>query len=427
MVFLCGLSTSLLNIMIHFVTGLPGDGKTLYSVHVAVKRLVFTNCTVVTNVSMLKDRLNEYIQDKYPHAEVDVMNRVRLIKDEQVSSFFRYRSGDLDLPIMDENGPDGKKLDRLTFLANAKTYFLPMNESEDYRQPVFYIIDEAHDYFNAREWMTTGRALLYYCSKHRHLGDEIIFITQHLEQCERQLRNLCSEYHRIKNHYRRSMGFISSRGRFTRESYYQPPTSPNVKSFEKSSFKIDAAGVASCYETRGALGIEGTSEQQRDVKKRRLPWWSVWLGLGIAAIAVFVALKLVPMMISSYIGGIGSSVNEALTPGQSSTQETSTQNLQIESHNSTFPQQAIHPYLDQEPRHYKSLQIFGHKVRVVLENGAFITHEDPWFDSVDKHRRVWIAGVPYLPPKEPEHVQESPALPAPLPARPVNPTVAAIP
>ncbi len=102
--------------MINFVIGRPGDGKTLYSVHVLVKRLVYSNCAVITNIKLDLERLNEYIQQRYTDADVDVLERVKIIDGEDVSHFYRFRSGGLVLDKVNEEGPNGKKIDRLEFL-----------------------------------------------------------------------------------------------------------------------------------------------------------------------------------------------------------------------------------------------------------------------------------------------------------------------
>ena len=53
---------------IHFISGKPGGGKTLYSVRLILDELVNGSRPIVTNVSLNLGRLNEYLQRAHPAA-----------------------------------------------------------------------------------------------------------------------------------------------------------------------------------------------------------------------------------------------------------------------------------------------------------------------------------------------------------------------
>ena len=63
---------------------------------------------------------------------------------------------------------------------------------------------EAHDDYGAWEWVSIRRGIHYYTTKHRHLYDEIVLITQHVDQLEKQMCSLVSETAMLRNNKRRS-------------------------------------------------------------------------------------------------------------------------------------------------------------------------------------------------------------------------------
>lgn len=165
---------------IHFVTGKPGGGKSMFGTHLLVRDLVQTKRTVVTNIPLNIGNLNRYIQMKFPDADVDIHERVIMLEHADVFEFYRIRSGGLILPaspdkVREERAPKMKKEE---FVNVMQEHFLKLTLKDEYKVPCSYHIDEAHTYFDAREWADTGRGLTYYCSQHRHLHDEICFYPQ---------------------------------------------------------------------------------------------------------------------------------------------------------------------------------------------------------------------------------------------------------
>ncbi|QYY35172.1 zonular occludens toxin domain-containing protein [Ruficoccus sp. ZRK36] len=405
--------------MISFILGKPGGGKTLFSVQKAVEMLVQTSCVIITNVEFKLGELNAYIQRKYPDANVDIHERIKILDREEVPEFFRHRSGGLVLPEPPDKDASGKKLPIKEFNRQMDVYFTPMNEKPEYRQPVFYIIDETHDFFNARDWASTGRYVLFYMSKHRHLGDEIFLITQHLDQCEKQLRNLGEQFHNIRNFYHRSWGLVKSRGRFKRDSFYQPPLG-NAKAYESSSFQLDAAGVAKCYRTRGALGVVGTTEQRKPVSnKGKLPWWSTWVGLGAAGIAIAIGFWQAPKLLGNYFADMSGSVADKIVPGASGKQlgqMPATGSVDASDGNAvatvepTDETDRLPPYSrEATPRFYRKFNVIEFRdkktVTVVLDNGTIVTSNDPFFEGYTSQRTVRIGGIIFYPPENKRRVR----------------------
>jgi len=225
--------------------------------------------------------------------DVDLSKKLWIITDfAEVKSFFRYRGGAEGVYQMPPDPPvyDGaRKLPNEEYLPRVKQWF-----SENVRDNgVIYYIDEAHDYYSAREWASNSVLALYYFSKHRHLGDHIVLITQHIPQLDKQLRNLISEYHYMRNDYAKKFAnvFRIPPG-MVRKSYYDPP-SPNVKPFESSKRKIDVQ-IASCYRSLGAVKSTGAGVVEIKKRVKGLPMWSIGVVAVLAAFVLIAGLRYLP-------------------------------------------------------------------------------------------------------------------------------------
>jgi hypothetical protein len=284
--------------MIRMLIGLPGDGKTLYSMQMIIRELVFSERKIVTNIEEIElGRLGEYIEQKYPDARIDLDQRLKIIPKALTQDFFRHRAGDLVLPEVPQNGRDGKRLLREDFLKLMVDYFLPVAQTPETMTPVTYFLDEAHEYFPASEWADIGRGVLWYASKHRHLHDEVYLITQAPGQIAATLRRLVAETYQVKNWYRMGFGPFKRPGCFKVYSYYgcADAGATAKDAYESSSFKLDAKGIASTYRTTGALGVLGREEGKSSARARfRLPYWTLWAAGGGALAAVFWLIQLMP-------------------------------------------------------------------------------------------------------------------------------------
>jgi hypothetical protein len=60
----------------------------------------------------------------------------------------------------------------------------------DMSLPVLVVIDEAHLWFNAREWAKTSKELLTFLTQSRKVSIDIIFITQAATNIDKQFRSL---------------------------------------------------------------------------------------------------------------------------------------------------------------------------------------------------------------------------------------------
>lgn len=246
---------------IHFISGKPGHGKTLYAVGKIVRELIRTERKVVTNVALDLPRLNEYIQEKYPQAGVDLHSRLQILDEEQAKTFwkFRYEEGQKDIGVL-------------------------------------YVLDEIHLYFNAREWMNTGKDCLHYISQHRKLCDDILAITQSIGNVDKQFRSVAEDFSVMRNEYTAKFGPFRGRGRFTRKTYdtYTGDTTRQVP-FEVSHFKLDASGIASCYNTSAGVGVLNDTNPHKLKPAKGIPIMWIWPALAL----VVVAVTMIPRLLSN--------------------------------------------------------------------------------------------------------------------------------
>lgn len=234
---------------IHVILGKPGSGKSLYATQRLILELVEGQRNVVTNLPLRVGRLNEYLQEKYPLADTRIVDRLRILTDDEMREFWKFR------------GPADDKGER----------------------GVAYFLDEAHIAFNAREWATLGRGALHYLSQHRKLGDIVWPITQAPGNLDKQFRSVAEDFTVLRNEYTAKYGPFRGRGRFVRKTYLSEPT-PKSEPFETATFSLDVAGVASCYDTAKGIGVHGSKADMGRRAKGIPILWVIPAGIALASL-----------------------------------------------------------------------------------------------------------------------------------------------
>jgi len=385
--------------VISFITGKPGDGKSLFAARQIIEDLVKTDVFVVTNVPLNVATLSAYVSARRDGFVLD--ERVKCVPDAEVYEFHRHRSGGLVLPWSPDKdaGEDGtKRLSRPDLVAKLKADFELIRGSKDYQRPVHYYIDEAHNFFSAREWATNGRALLYYASQHRHLHDNVYLITQVMENVEKQLRGLVSETHMVRNQLRRRIGPVKMRPIFRVKSFYGVPQH-NVRPFAETTFDLDLTGVASCYRTVGALGVHSTPEKQNN--SAPLPWWTLPLG-GVALVATVVAAFLALPYVGARIGRatVGSlqGANPLVLTGGAQRADGGPKPAAVEqAGGSPLPLGEGEGARGRSVETRASVTVHGYVVRgsrvnVLLSDGRTLIEGDPTLDRIERNRVVFRDG-----------------------------------
>ena len=275
---------------VHFISGKPGGGKTLYSVKLIIDELVHGHRLIVTNVPLKLDRINEYLQTRHEKAygalklAVSVQagelgspvsaherqciaeelghisNRILLIGDDDMARFFTFRGNGVRLESV--SNEDWRKGVRPDF--------------SNVRDPgIFYVLDEIHIAFNSRAWALTGNEVLYYLSQHRKLGDDVVCITQSVGNVDKQFRSVAQDYTYIRNLSKQRAGLFKLPYAFLRSTYAQPATD-NAKAMETGMFRLDVTGLASCYDTAQGVGIHGRAGADTTHKRKGIHWlWAV--------------------------------------------------------------------------------------------------------------------------------------------------------
>lgn len=252
------------------ISGRPGGGKSYYAVKLVLRALERTDGPVVTNLPLRLENIVKYFLKR--GMDVAVYDRVQILNDDQVPEFWRYRGNGIE-PLPRVTNDDYKRGVRPDF---------------DSVQPggVTYFIDECHDFLNSRNWQTTGAAVLYYISKHRHLGDDVYWITQSIKNVDSQFRSVTQDYTYCRNYAKEKFRGFTKGKYFTATTYLEPvgagPNKPDPQESEKYKMERD---IGACYYTSKQKLAADTGEVQRGLSIK-------WVFGGLIALVVLVSLVL---------------------------------------------------------------------------------------------------------------------------------------
>lgn len=264
---------------IHFISGKPGGGKSLFSTQEIVRFITQTDRIIVTNVPIKLDNLQHYLHD-LGHT-IHVQDRVRILDEDETRVFWRAR-GFQTLPPEEKDGEINFSL-----LPEVK--------------PVVYFIDEIHLFFNSREWQKTGKTAIRYLSQHRHLGDEVYCITQSIANVDKQFRSLAQDFTYLRNMRAESWGWFAAPNKFVATTYLSPAES-STTAIGKQEFKLDIKGLASCYDTSGGVGMPGGTGGDKGKRGKGLPTWTfIPIACLIAFLGWYLIAKGVPGLISGHV------------------------------------------------------------------------------------------------------------------------------
>lgn len=144
--------------MISVYEGVLGGGKSYHAVQHVLSYLA-TGGKVYTNIELVRDECEKAIRKKYG---------VELRWEEQV-----YQLKPSDIP---------------------KLHMVAKGGTAD--APTLCVVDELHLYHNARDWSHADRELLSWLTQSRKLFVDIIFITQHRNNVDKQWLRLTAGYYR---------------------------------------------------------------------------------------------------------------------------------------------------------------------------------------------------------------------------------------
>lgn len=263
------------------ISGKPGGGKSYYAVKLLCDELQSTDRHIVTNLELVEEGIAAYLA-KAGRSDIDVYSRITRIdlpkaeEARKVSEFWRYRSGGVILPaISDQDIKAGIRPDVASFGPG-----------------VHYFLDELHKFLNSRQWANTGPLLLWYISQHRHFGDDVTWITQHVPNVDKQWRSVTQDYTYCRNHSKEKFrGFVKD-SNFHIETYLEPYTGTQTLQ-ESATLKPDWAGIGSCYHTSIAHGAADKGQRAKG-----LPVWVLYAAVVVAALLLALGFMYGPGWVS---------------------------------------------------------------------------------------------------------------------------------
>jgi len=328
--------------MIRAYTGLPRAGKSYGALIDQKTEMCHGKRTIWHNMVIDHGELAAYCQKQ--GYEPDFSTRINHIPHEDVRRFWQYAK---------EHGTENGR---------------------------FFVIDEAHIFFDARAWAEVGKEMSVYLTQHGHMNDEILFITQHPEMLDKRIRLLIAQTTVFRN-LRTERWF----------QWFRPPSWMLWSEYfglPKHGQKPDAIGkrkiepaLAKCYKTsvgHGGLGASGAPEQDRPTKRLN------WFWLAIPAAALLVAATFGPQWVLEWTLGRatkGVSTIKTSAPGRSEVPAAVVSSPVAVAPVHVQPQAPPAGTATEEPRPQVTLKATGiladlGKLMIVLSDGRVITEQD---------------------------------------------------
>jgi len=254
--------------MFTMVTGKKGAGKTYYAVSLIVEELLHSSRRIVTNLPLKLPGLHAYLIEK--GKQVDLERRIVRIEGVELKDFWLRRAPGVKVTIDDDG--------------------MVLSDPE----PVLYVLDELHTYFNSHRWQKIGDQVTYYLGQQRKVGDDIIGITQVGGNIAKQFRSLVDEWLVIRNYGNEVWAGIRLPQKCERQVYLSEPGLTTTCS-DASVFSVDPKGIGSCYDTNKGVGVSGRGEV---FKRKRGFHWSLGLGILVVVLGVVIC---VPGMLGKFL------------------------------------------------------------------------------------------------------------------------------
>lgn len=225
--------------MIYAILGLPGSGKTLYSVKKVIDYLVNTDVVILTNLPVFRGNLAEYLQKHYPEKVINLFERLVELTPEETQKFYLYR--------------DAKK-EKLKILGNGVRSTIEFLQDS---KPVVYFLDELQNFYNARSYQENGLLFEFYLSQHRHLGDDVYWCTQHLKQVDVNFSRKTQEFYLMRNLSKEMISkYFKAPNVFRIETYNQAPLTRLDRPILSKDEKLDLE-ICKCYDTSSLGSLKG--------------------------------------------------------------------------------------------------------------------------------------------------------------------------
>lgn len=293
-----------------FISGKPGGGKSYYATVCILDRLRHSKKQIVTNVPLNVGEICHQLHEQYGET-FGAAERIRLLDETETSQFWVYFGNGLELDTKNRLSirmADGRVVPHLDYSPRYRFALASVGSGG-----VCYFIDEAHEFFNAREWKDLGKDCLHYLSQHRKLGDEVVFITQHVRNVDTQLRRLAAEFCYCRNHLKEKFpglgGLVRSYQRLG-VSFYNQEESATAVQVDHKFISPQWETIGKCYDTAAGVGIGGNAADKGE-RAKGLPFYFIFVAIFLVCGAVWWVTS--PRAIGAVTGGMG--VPRSLTTG----------------------------------------------------------------------------------------------------------------
>lgn len=353
---------------IRIVFGKPGAGKSRYATGRLIEELRETKRNIVTNLPLRLDRLNEYLQQRWPDENIACRDRITLLDDKKLKEFYKERG-----PGAGVGG-------------------------------VAYFIDEAQIPFNARDWATADRGLFAYLTQHRHQGDDVWALTQAPGNLDKQFRSLAQDFRRLRNDRLVKLGVFRGFDQL-RCQHFDVEPSGKAEPYLTEKFQLDPKGIASCYDTSGGIGLSGGGKADIGARAKGLTIGWGAAGLFLLASLVFLVPWGLGQATKKYLGKTETKAQSSKepVPGIPGTKQGDA------SRNRPGGPSQPGQLADTTPSPAVWVRGFlarGNKVQVLLTDGRMLTETSKELDRVDRNGATVSGQIIYM-----AAAKDSPPLP----------------
>lgn len=211
--------------MIRAVTGMPGEGKTCFSVqHIIIEELIHGTKPIYTNIAFNIEELERYLEKRGYKAD---LSRIHNLEEHQLAEFWSHI-------------PNG----------------------------CLCVLDEVAEYFNSQAWKSIGKDAGTWARQHRKLGHEPYLVVQELSHIFKQFRDLIGEEIRVTNmNNHKILGFRLPKFFNAKWVWKDAKTVSRQKLYR---FSTDIFAVYDTLATSGVLERGEIVESKATEKKKKL-------------------------------------------------------------------------------------------------------------------------------------------------------------
>jgi len=268
---------------IHFVSGVPGGGKSLWVMceYIAAellggRRIVVTNFKFGAKLVLLRAWMAR-------HGIPDW--RLQILPDENARKFYfqRYRVGGrsgICLPyqwqdLSEREWKDGK---------------LPRWRVRTGDPGILYVLEETANLFRAKEWQQFPASATFYLSQHRKSGDGVIVLTQDVDLISLDFRRLAQDFTYLQNYGQSAFRGIYLGQRFEARTYLHAVTRGANKGVpvKVKVFTLNRE-LANLYETDAGVGFKGAGADKK-FRPKGIPLWVPAAALIVLAVGTWYAV-----------------------------------------------------------------------------------------------------------------------------------------